>query len=53
MHPGDAVCFLNSLGRISSDVNSSEGLEERFREEILREVEAMERVVRKNLGNTP
>ena len=51
MHSGDAVCFLNSLRRISSDVNASEGLEERFREEILREVEAMEKVVRKSSGN--
>lgn len=53
MHPGDATCFLNSLGRISSDVNASEGLEEHFREDILREVGAMEKVIRRNLESSP
>lgn len=50
MQPGDLVCLLNSLRRISSDVRSSEGLEEEFREEILRETEAMERLLENSSG---
>ena len=50
MQPGDLVCLLNSLRKISSDVRASESLEEEFREEILRETEAMERLLENSSG---
>ena len=45
MHPGDVACFLNSLRRISEDVEKSSSLEEGLKEEILSEVEAMKAVL--------
>lgn len=52
MHPGDAVCFLNSLRKIRSGLESvRESVDERLFEEMIAELDAMESVVRRNSGN--